>query len=229
MTARPHVLVVDPALKGVEHACFNAMALASPLPCTFHLPALYGMISLAEEDLDAVRGIVILGSSASVHEHHPWQETLAAWLVPLVERGVPTLGICYGHQLLAHMLGGEVGFVYPDHHKISGVRDVRIDATPCWPAATGPLIVSHRETVTKPPASMRVFARSAGGSAQGPEILDGLYHERLPLWTFQSHPEATPAFLIGNAVAASERREEAMRFGQALVRGFLEYAASKTP
>jgi GMP synthase (glutamine-hydrolysing) len=58
---------------------------------------------------DDVAGVVITGSHAMVTERQPWSEQVAAWLPGLVERGIPTLGICYGHQLLAHALGGEVG------------------------------------------------------------------------------------------------------------------------
>jgi len=54
-------------------------------------------------------GVVVTGSSALVSAREPWSERAAAWLREVVATGTPLLGICYGHQLLAHALGGRVG------------------------------------------------------------------------------------------------------------------------
>ncbi len=54
-------------------------------------------------------GVVVTGSSALVSAREPWSERAAAWLREAVATGTPLLGICYGHQLLAHALGGRVG------------------------------------------------------------------------------------------------------------------------
>ena len=53
-------------------------------------------------------GIVITGSHDMVTDRLAWSERTASWLSDVVASGTPTLGICYGHQLLAHALGGRV-------------------------------------------------------------------------------------------------------------------------
>jgi GMP synthase (glutamine-hydrolysing) len=58
---------------------------------------------------DAPKGVVVTGSSALVTERALWSERTGEWLARVVEAGTPVFGICYGHQLLAHALGGEVG------------------------------------------------------------------------------------------------------------------------
>jgi GMP synthase (glutamine-hydrolysing) len=60
-------------------------------------------------DYESVSGIVITGSHDMVTQHHDWSESVAGWLSGAVERQIPTLGICYGHQLLAYAMGGSVG------------------------------------------------------------------------------------------------------------------------
>ena len=60
-------------------------------------------------DYDALSGVIITGSHAMVTQCQAWSERTAAWLRGAVERRIPLLGICYGHQLLAYALGGEVG------------------------------------------------------------------------------------------------------------------------
>lgn len=54
-------------------------------------------------------GVIVTGSPASVHDREPWSEATAEWLARAVPTGLPILGVCYGHQLLAHALGAPVG------------------------------------------------------------------------------------------------------------------------
>ena len=54
-------------------------------------------------------GVLVTGSPAMVTHREPWSEAAAAWLARVVEQGIPVLGVCFGHQLLAHALGGRVG------------------------------------------------------------------------------------------------------------------------
>jgi GMP synthase (glutamine-hydrolysing) len=53
-------------------------------------------------------GVVITGSHSMVTDGLWWSERTASWLALEVAAGTPTLGICYGHQLLGHALGGLV-------------------------------------------------------------------------------------------------------------------------
>lgn len=58
---------------------------------------------------DQIAGVVLTGSPAMVSDRAPWSEATAHWLRGILPAGVPVLGICYGHQLLAHALGGTAG------------------------------------------------------------------------------------------------------------------------
>lgn len=210
-----HVIVIDPAVHTPELDCFNKLSISSPLPCTYHLPSLHGFASLESEGPSA-KGIVVLGSSSSVLENRDWQITLGNWLKQ--RSGIPMLGICFGHQLFAHLYGGSVDFMYTDNRKLSGFREIEISPSPLWGNKTrkGLLTVSHREAVMSCPADMQVLAKSA-------EIpIEGLAHKTLPIWTLQAHPEATRDFLK-NMHIDPPSDPDALTFGQQLIADFLKY------
>ena len=131
-------------------------------------------------------GIVVTGSHAMVTERRPWSERLAAWLGEAVSRDVPVLGICYGHQLLGHALGGTVG----NHSGGGEFGTVDIELLPetaADPLFAGlptvfPAQVFHRQAVLELPPKARPLASSKDEPHQAVR-----YAPRA--WGVQFHPE----------------------------------------
>ncbi len=59
-------------------------------------------------DLSVYRGLIASGSAASVHDAEPWISKLRQLLHQAIERQLKIIGICFSHQLIANMYGGEV-------------------------------------------------------------------------------------------------------------------------
>jgi len=131
--------------------------------------------------------VVVMGSAASVYAEIPWMKSLSEWLTPIVDGTVerPLLGICFGHQLVAHLAGAGVGYLTESRQKRVGVELTTIEGWRLDPGSRERrVVVSHREIVTECPSGFRVVASRPGVA------VDGLEHERLPLHSFQFHPEA---------------------------------------
>src|SRR5438132_10061471 len=64
-------------------------------------------LSPAAFDRSGAAGIIVTGSPLSVTagERQPWMDELGATLLDLGARGVPVLGVCFGHQLLCRAAG----------------------------------------------------------------------------------------------------------------------------
>lgn len=58
-------------------------------------------------------GVIVTGSHSMATDCEPWSERLLPYIKSLHENAIPTLGVCYGHQLIAKALGGKIGF-HPD-------------------------------------------------------------------------------------------------------------------
>ncbi|WJI16030.1 glutamine amidotransferase [Pseudoxanthomonas winnipegensis] len=165
-------------------------------------------------------GIIVSGSSAMVTDRADWSERAAGWLRQAAHEGQPLLGICYGHQLLAHALGGEVA--YNPAGRESGT--VRIDLHP--PAAQDPLFAhlpegfmahtSHVQTVLRAPEGATVLARSQRDGCQAFR-----WGERA--WGVQFHPEFATHHMRGYVVA---RAEHLRSTGQCPVRIHREVTAA---
>ena len=51
-------------------------------------------------------GLIVTGSSSHLAERAPWMLSTEAVLREAVVKRIPTLGVCFGHQLLGEALGG---------------------------------------------------------------------------------------------------------------------------
>ena len=58
-------------------------------------------------DIDEVDAYLITGSKSSVYDDEPWIATLMEFVRELDRRRKKLVGICFGHQLVAHALGGK--------------------------------------------------------------------------------------------------------------------------
>lgn len=136
--------------------------------------------------VEEVAGAIITGSHAMVTDKAPWSEALAAWLRVAVASQVPVLGICYGHQLLAHALGGEV-----DYHPVGleiGTVKVNLNENAANDLLFGDMPATftaqavHRQSVRKLPP---------GSTLLGGNDFEGHHAFRIGkcAWGIQFHPE----------------------------------------
>jgi GMP synthase (glutamine-hydrolysing) len=109
-------------------------------------------------DADA---FIITGSSSSVTERAPWMVRAERLVRSIVAAGTPLFGICFGHQLVAQALGGEVR-KNPSGREIGTVRVQRIADDPLFAGLprTFDVNATHVDAVTRLPRGAQVLART---------------------------------------------------------------------
>lgn len=131
-----------------------------------------------------VAGAIITGSAAMVTTRESWSERTAGWIRDAMDAELPLFGVCYGHQLMAHALGGRVDYL-PGGREI-GTQTIELTAL----AARDPLAAAlsasfrahttHEQSVLEPPAGAMVLARSARDPHQllryGPHAVSAQFH-----------------------------------------------------
>ena len=137
---------------------------------------------------NACQAWLITGSKFGAYEDYPWIQDLKAFIRQAYDAGVPMVGICFGHQILAQSLGGEViksekgwGVGRHSYHWT--------DETPSWLAGTGlegkedfSILAFHQDQIVKIPPDAKLLASSdfceAAALVYGDQVL-----------SFQGHPE----------------------------------------
>lgn len=137
-------------------------------------------------------GVVVTGSPAMVSDREPWSENAAQWLARAVKQAIPVLGVCYGHQLLAHALGGDVG--YHPKGRETGTQRVELLTN----AEDDPLFrglpetfsaqLTHKQSVLRLPEDAVLLARNEFEPHQAFRI-------GTCAWGVQFHPEFSDAVM----------------------------------
>ena len=150
------------------------------------------------ESLDA---ILITGAAYGVYDDTPWMRTLKEWIGFAAENKVPMIGICFGHQIIADALGGDVR--KSEKGWGLGRHTYQLKIKPEWMGEDAPdqfsVGVSHQDQVLVPPAD----ARSLGGNDFAPHA--ALVYARGPILSFQGHPEFSEEFLAALYTARKGR------------------------
>lgn len=130
------------------------------------------------------------GSRASAYDEEEWIERLKGFVRRIAAEGRPLVGICFGHQVMAEALGGEVRRAETGW----GVGFQAIELAPGAASWMSPsespisLLYLHQDQVSRLPAGSTLL----GSSTHCP---NAIYQAGERLLAIQAHPELTPPYL----------------------------------
>lgn len=136
------------------------------------------------ERLDDYDAFLVTGSQHDAFADTDWIVRLRDYVVTLFEAGKPIIGICFGHQLVAHALGGEAGRASSGWGM--GIMEYQCADQPAFIDTTEPvsLLVSHRDQVNRLPPGAQLLLSSDFCPYAAFYIGDKVL-------CFQGHPEFT--------------------------------------
>lgn len=180
---------------GPYHQMFRTMFEASGGGFTYE--AVLASDGEVLPDPAGLEGIVITGSPAGVYDDLPWIEPLRDFVRAAYAANTPMLGICFGHQIMADALGGDVrksekGWGMGRHSYRVLSRPGFMDDAP----ETLAIACSHQDQVITPPETARVILASDFTPNAG------LVYDNGAALSFQPHPE----FHDDYALALAEMR-----------------------
>lgn len=155
--------------------------------------------------LRSYAAVIQTGSAACLPDGVPWAPAVLPLLREVVDRSIPYLGVCWGHQALAEALGGP-GTVVKRPLPEVGVRPVRRAAQPdpvldALPAVFD-VMISHEDEIGALPAGLVALAASEGCATQAVRVVDR------PAWGVQFHPEMGRSEAAGLLARRARRHPE---------------------
>lgn len=184
--------------------------------------------------LKSARMLVVLGSlDSAVDDTLPWLDEESRFLCAALRSDIPVLGICFGAQLLARLLGGRVEAGTAVERGLVRVRSDDSDRVP------GDTWYAHHRDRLLPPAEATVLAESDScvqAFAHGPHLGVQFHPEMLPATVdaWRAGFRGTHATLdpddpgwSADRDAIDRSRAELTSNTRALVRGFVREAARR--
>ena len=184
---------------------------------------------------DAADVVVVLGSVASAGDDLDWLDRERGFLRDAVAAATPVLGICFGGQLLASVLGGTVGRAPRPERGFVDLESLRPQVQPA-----GRWMEFHYDAFTLPPGAEPVSANAVGlqSFTHGPHLGVQFHPEITPdafdAWTENWSPRARQA--IGRAVdldaltaEIAERAEASAAACRDLIARFVDRAQLNRP
>lgn len=180
------IAIIDCAIEKPAISCFNQLVTTYQLPFTYHAPPLNGFDSL-KHSINQASAYFIFGSYSHVHQKLDWQIKLASFIKDRILNNIPVIGICFGHQLVAHIFGGTIG----EKKSYNGYRKITIEKD-LWNFQQEDqfnLIVLHEQEIINLPTCFDVIASSKDCE------YEMVCHKEYPYFGIQAHPEASIDFI----------------------------------